>query len=184
VYKEPFLSLAPEFIFESIPDAKAIYIYRDGRDMANSLVESYDVLTDQKLTHIQSTEMRLGRPHDDRYVPWWVAEGREDEFLDSSPYVRAIWMWSYMVLRCRRYLRECDVGENVLQVQYETFVRDPYRIGSKILDHLELEGTYAFHRHLDGARTTSIGKHGRRPQEEIEAGGEVAEKALSDLGYT
>jgi len=184
VYKEPFLSLAPEFIFESITDAKAIYIYRDGRDVANSLVESYDVLTDQDLAHLQSAEMRLGRPHVDRYVPWWVAEGREDEFLDSSPYVRAIWMWSYMVLRCRRYFQERDVEEKVLQVQYETFVQEPHRVGSKILKHLELERTHAFRRHLDRARTTSIGKHRHRAQEEIEAGREVAEKALSKLGYT
>jgi hypothetical protein len=97
VYKEPFLSLAPEFVFDALPDAKVIYIYRDGRDVANSLVESYDVLTDQELTHLRSTEMRLGRSYDERYVPWWVAEGRDDQFIESSPYVRASWMWAYMV---------------------------------------------------------------------------------------
>ena len=48
------------------------------------------MLTDQELTHLRSTEMRLGRSYDERYAPWWVAEGRDDEFIESSPYVRAL----------------------------------------------------------------------------------------------
>ena len=75
MYKEPLFSLAPEFVFDALPEAKIIYIFRDGRDIANSLVASYDVLTDQELTHLQSSEMQSGRSYDHRYVPWWVAEG-------------------------------------------------------------------------------------------------------------
>ena len=69
VYKEPFFALAPELVAAGLPDAKILYIYRDGRDVANSLVDSYDVLTDEKLTDLRSTEARLGRRHEDRYVP-------------------------------------------------------------------------------------------------------------------
>ena len=100
IYKEPFLSLAPEFAYDALPNARIIHIVRDGRDCARSLVETYNVLTDESLTHLAASEMRLGRPYDHRFVPWWVEEGRDDIFIESPPYVRAIWMWKYMVRRC------------------------------------------------------------------------------------
>ena len=183
VYKEPFLSLTPEFPLDALPDANIIYIYRDGRDVANSLVESYNVLTDQELTHLRSTEMRLGRPYDERYVPWWVAEGRDDEFIESSPYVRASWMWAYMVRRCHQYFQDLEASGQVLQVQYEAFMQDPHSVGKQILEHLDRSDTRAFHRHLDRARTSSIGKHEKRPDTELNAAVEVAGEALKILGY-
>lgn len=183
VYKEPFFALSPQLIVEGLPDARMIYIYRDGRDVANSLVESYDVLTDRELTHRQSTEMRLGRPYDERYVPWWVPEGEDDEFIESPPYVRAIWMWTYMVQRCRRYFQALDAADRILQLQYETFMRNPEVTGEKILDHLGASSTLAFHDQLNQARTSSIGKHNRRSVQEVDAAVDVAGDALIELGY-
>jgi hypothetical protein len=183
VHKEPFLSLAPELVLDSLPDAKIIYIYRDGRDVANSLVESYDVLTDQELTHLRSTEMRLGRPYDERYVPWWVKEGRDEEFIESPPYVRSIWMWTYMVRRCHQYFSDLDSTDQVLRVRYETFMREPEAVGSKILEHLGATSTHAFRRHLDRARTSSIEKHKQRSKGEVRAARRIAGSALETLGY-
>lgn len=183
VYKEPFLSVAPEVALDALPDAKVIYIYRDGRDVANSLVESYDVLTDEELTHLQGPEMRLGQPYDERYVPWWVANGREDEFIESRPYVRAIWMWAYMVRRCRRYFSSLESPDQVLQIRYEDFMRKPDTVGDKILDHLDGNDTWAFRRHLNRARTSSIGKYAQRPREELVAAQQVAGDALKTLEY-
>jgi len=183
VYKEPFVSLAPEFALDALPDANIIYIYRDGRDVANSLVESYNVLTDRELTHLSSAEMRLGRPYGQRFVPWWVAEGRDEEFIDSPPYVRAIWMWTYMVRRCHQYFSNLIASERVLQLKYENFMQDPYSVGKKILEHLDRSDTRAFRRHLDRARTTSIGKHKQRPDAEVDIAVEVAKEALKILGY-
>jgi hypothetical protein len=183
VYKEPFMSLAPEYAFDALPNARIIYIYRDGRDVANSLVESYDVLTDRELMHLQSAEMRLGRPYDERYVPWWVADGRDKEFIENPPYVRAIWMWAYMVRRCRRYFSQLSVAGQVLQVQYEEFMRNPGTVGRQILSHLEVEETRAFRRHLSKAWTSSIGKHRSRSMQEIEAAEDLAGGELKKLGY-
>jgi hypothetical protein len=110
VYKEPFISLVPEYVLQALPEAKIIYIYRDGRDVANSLVESYKVLTDEELKNLQSAGMRLGRPRDDCYVPWWVEQGRDEEFIQSPPYVRAIWLWAYMAQRCHEYFSGLDAS--------------------------------------------------------------------------
>ena len=85
VYKEPFLSLAPGYVLDAFPDARIIHIVRDGRDCANSLVHTYDVLTDEKLTHLRGSEMRLGRKVDDRYVPWWVEEGKMRRSSKAPP---------------------------------------------------------------------------------------------------
>jgi hypothetical protein len=184
VYKEPFFALSPELIVEGLPDANIIYIYRDGRDVANSLVESYDVLTDRELTHRRSAEMRLGRPYDERYVPWWVPEGEGEAFIESPPYVRAIWMWAHMVRRCRQYFRTLDAADRVLRLQYEAFMRNPETAGEQILDHLGASSTRTFRDQLNQARTSSIGKHGRRSAREIDAAVDIAGDALTELGYT
>lgn len=185
VYKEPFLSMAPEMGLDALPNAKLIYIYRDGRDVANSLVETYDVLTDQELTHLRGAEMRLGRAYDERYVPWWVEEGRDEEFIDSPPYVRATWMWAYMARRCEQYFSVLDasVRTQVLRIQYEEFMQNPHRIGQEILDHLDVNDARAFRRHLDQARTSSIGKHKHRSRAERFEAEEVAGSVLKRLGY-
>ncbi|MCS4199746.1 sulfotransferase [Salinibacter ruber] len=70
VYKDLFISFDPALMHRAIPNAKFIHLVRDGRDCANSLVNSYDVLTDGELTGLESTEMLIGRKPDHRYVPW------------------------------------------------------------------------------------------------------------------
>lgn len=185
IYKEPFLSLAPEFVLKAFPASKIIYIYRDGRDVANSLVKSYDVLTDEKLTHLRSAEMRLGRKYDHRYVPWWVEEGQEVHFLNSSPYVRSIWMWKYMVRRCHDVFSHPDVQASgrVISVQYEELVRSPQEQGKRLLSHLGGKVTAAMQKRLEAAHSSSIGKHKRRNAAEIKAAEEAAGDELLLHGY-
>jgi hypothetical protein len=185
VYKEPFLAFAPELAWEALPDVRIVHLFRDGRDCANSLVRSYDVLTDEKLNDLRSSEAPLGRPHRDVYVPWWVEEGDEDLFVGSSPYVRAIWMWKAMVRRCRDFFDRPEVIESgrVLEVRYEDLSRDPLSVGHRIAEHLGVTPTRAFDRRLGGATDASIGKHRNRDPAEIAQAERIAGRELSMLGY-
>jgi len=185
IYKEPFLSFAPEFVYYALPDANIIHLVRDGRDCANSLRRSYDVLTDENLTHLMGSEMRLGRKVDDRYVPWWVKAGREEAFLAAAPYVRAVWMWAYMTRRCHDFFGQPSVRESgrVLTIRYEDLMRNPSDVGRTMLDHLAVEASPGFLRRIRRAHTDSIGNHRHRPRDEREAGTEIARDELALYDY-
>ncbi len=58
-YKEPFLAFSPSYAYNALPNAGLVYIYRDGRDVADSLVRRYDILTDAKLRALKTNEMPL-----------------------------------------------------------------------------------------------------------------------------
>jgi hypothetical protein len=183
VYKEPFLSFAPEIALEAVPEAPLVYLLRDGRDVANSLVRSYDVLSDDKLTRLTHSEMRLGRRVDHRYVPWWVAEGDEDAFLAASPYVRAIWMWKWMADRCAAAFAPPEAAARVYTLRYEVFTQEPLAHGERVARHLGAEPGAAFRRRLGEAHVASIGSFRKRDPQEVAAAERVAGDTLARLGY-
>lgn len=185
IYKEPFLAFAPEFTLDAFPSGKILHIYRDGRDCANSLVQTYDVLTDERLRTLQNSEMRIGRAYDDRYVPWWVEDGREHEFMAASPYVRAAWMWKYMVRRCHTAFSALSGTDRdrVLEVRYEDLVQRPETHGRAIVEFFGGTPSRALDRLLARARTSSIGAHSNRDPAEVEAAEQIAGDELRLYGY-
>ncbi|MHB8233142.1 MAG: sulfotransferase family protein [Solirubrobacteraceae bacterium] len=185
VYKEPFLAFAPELAYRALPEARIVYIHRDGRDVADSLVRSYSILGDEALANLDANELMAGRLVGERYVPWWVQEGEEQDFLRSAPYVRAVWMWREMVRRCRELFESQEVlaSGRVLQVRYESFVADPLHEGEAIAEHLGLHLTRNARRRLQSAHARSVGIHARRPQDELAPAQELAASELSALAY-
>src|SRR5262249_12039536 len=100
VYKEPFFSFAPRLAFDALPQGRLVYLVRDGRDVADSMLRKYDTLSDATLRSFESNEVPFGRRHGDACIPWWVAEGEETAFVEADQYVRAIWLWREMNARC------------------------------------------------------------------------------------
>lgn len=184
-YKEPFLSLCPGFVWSALPNAKIMYIYRDGRDVANSLVETYDSLSDEKLRKKWGDEIYFARRYDDRHVPSWVEEGSGEAFIEAPQYVRAIWLWKCMIDRCLSFFDDLRTNSpsQFLSIRYETLVRHPQEVGDQILDFTNREGTYAFRRVLGNARSTSIGKHENRSRKEKREAEYIASSQLENLGY-
>lgn len=185
VYKEPFLAFAPELAFQALPGARLLYIHRDGRDVADSLVRTYDVLTDEKLAGLDSNEVHIGRRVGALYVPWWVQDGEAAAFVDASPYLRAVWMWREMVRRCRELFERPEVAASgrVLRIRYERLIEDPLGQGQAIVAHLGQELTPRMRARLRGAHPRSVGIHGRREPAELEAAERVAGAELQALGY-
>jgi hypothetical protein len=185
IYKEPFLAFAPGLAYRALPDARLLYLFRDGRDVADSLVRTYDVLTDVKLANLESTEVHSGRKVGDLYVPWWVGEGDSEAFLAVSPYLRAVWMWREMVRRCRDYFDRPEVmaSGRVLRVRYEDLISDPLTQGQAIVEHLGLRMTPRMSKQLQAAHPRSVGIHGRRDQAELVEAERLAGVELAALGY-
>ncbi|MGH2863764.1 MAG: sulfotransferase [Solirubrobacteraceae bacterium] len=185
VYKEPFLAFAPELAYRGVPGARLLYLYRDGRDVADSLVRTYDVLSDAKLASLETNEVHLGRRVGELWVPWWVSDGETESFLDATPYLRAVWMWREMVRRCASFLARSEVRASgrVLAVRYESLIEDPLEQGQLLLGHLGRQLTPTIRKRLLGAHPHSVGIHRRREPAENTAAERLAGVELQALGY-
>jgi len=185
IFKEPFLAFAPELMLAAVPEARLVYLYRDGRDSADSLVRSFGTLTDTGLASPTAAEIVIGRQHGGRWVPWWVEEGADDAFLAASPFVRNVWLWKAMNRRCIACFGEADTARDarVLRVSYESLVADPGLVGRRIVEHLGGDWTPRLEKQFRRASAASIGIHRRLPGAEIEQATALAEPELAALGY-
>jgi hypothetical protein len=186
VYHEPFLSFAPEYAYKALPNCRIIYIYRDGRDVANSLERSYQVLTDEKLMTLLTLEMPLGRKYDYRYVPWWVQQGLENDFLSCSPYVRAIWMWKEMTRRCNDFFSRQEIIDSgrVMFLKYENLVNEPLKYGESVVKHFNCNMSSRLEKQFKKAKKSSVGNYKKRSNsQEIESAEIIAKEELKLYQY-
>lgn len=185
IYKEPFISFCPEFVWDALPEARFIYLVRDGRDVADSLLRKYDILSDAKLADVESNETPIVRRSGELVVPWWVESGAEQAFVEADQYVRAMWMWSAMVSRAQDFLDRPDVRASgrVLTVRYEDLVADPLGQGSALIDFLGLRMGPRTGRALGDGHQRSLGIYRKRPAATIRQAEEIAGEALRRSGY-
>ena len=142
-------------------------------------------LSDERLSTLEWLESPIGRRHDHRFVPWWVEDGRDDEFLSSTEYIRCVWMWREIVRRCREFAERPDVvaSGRLLTIRYEDFMANPQVEGRRLADHLGVTFGKAAEKVLAEASTSSIGIHRRRAAEEIAEAGRIAGDELRAYGY-
>jgi hypothetical protein len=185
LYKEPFLAFAPSLPYLALEGCRIVHIYRDGRDAADSLERTYDPLTNAALQNPANNEVLLTRLWGSTNIPWWVDRGFEKQFIESTPYVRCVWMWRAMVNRTHSFATLPDVVESgrVIEVCYEKLVCDPKDEGQRLLDHIENRGNRRTWARLQQAHNRSIGIHQMRSEQEVTLATSLAAHELEMLGY-
>jgi hypothetical protein len=185
VYKEPFLSFAPSFAYSTFPTSRLIYLLRDGRDVADSMVRKYDILSDARLADLETNEAPLGRRHGKLMIPWWVEAGEEERFVAADQFGRAIWMWAAMASRSQAFVESPEVVRSgrILTVRYEELMADPPGQGAKLIEHLGMTVGRQARRRLAAAHGRSVGIHARRDPESVRRAEEIAGAQLRRCGY-
>jgi hypothetical protein len=93
------------------PEAIAVHVVRDGRDVATSLLERGWLSAER--TGADDARLPFGP-----YARFWVEPGREQEFSQVSDATRAAWAWRRYVTAARA------VPERTIEIRYEQLVSD------------------------------------------------------------
>jgi hypothetical protein len=149
------------------PNARAVHVVRDGRDVVCSLLERGWL----SAAKTGADDAKLPYGADARF---WVDPARRAEFESASDAARAAWAWREYVTAAR------GVHERVLTVPYEAL---PEAAGL-IADHLDVDPADAS-RVLAGFDAYSIGRFRRDlTPEQLDEVWNVAGPLLTELGYS
>jgi hypothetical protein len=148
------------------PQARAVHVVRDGRDVVCSLLERGWLSADRA----GGDDARLSYGAEARF---WVEPERRVEFEPASDAARAAWAWKAYVTAAR------SVRERVLEVRYEALAESAPRIA----EHLGIEQEPLEHS-LGHFHDRSIGRFRRDLSPEQLADVErIAGPLLGELGY-
>ena len=148
------------------PQARAVHVVRDGRDVVCSLLERGWLSAGRA----GGDDARLRYGAEPRF---WVEPERRAEFESASDAGRAAWAWSAYVSAAR------SVHERVLEIRYETLAQSAPRIAEHLgIEHGSLEQS------LGRYNDRSIGRFRRDLSPEQLADVEhIAGPLLRELGY-
>jgi hypothetical protein len=157
-----------DIALEAYPEALAVHVLRDGRDVVCSLLERGWLNADAD----GRDDARLPYGSEPRF---WVEPERREEFTQVTDARRCAWAW-------RRYVevvRGADAGDRLLEVRYESFAR----VADRLAEFLAANVT-STHRALDGFRDSSIGRWRRdlTPEQLADVEAEAG-TLLAELGY-
>jgi len=152
------------------PEAQAVHVLRDGRDVVCSLLERGWLGAE-----------RAGR--DDarqsywRHARFWVEPERREEFERASEARRAAWAW-------RRYVRAASaVPERTVELRYEALVESPHAEADRVAGALGSEPE-PLRSAFAEVHASSLGRWRRelRPEQVADVEAEAGE-LLAELGY-
>lgn len=123
VEQTPEMSFFLAAALNAYPQARAVHIVRDGRDVAASLIEQ-GWLSD---TRQGADDAGQGYGPHPRF---WVERERNDEFSRASEATRAAWAWRRYVTAARR------TTERTLEIRYDGLVADPAGTAAALAAHL------------------------------------------------
>ena len=112
VEQTPETSFVLPAVLRAYPQATAVHVIRDGRDVATSLLERGWLSAAR--AGADDAGLAFGA-----HARFWVEPGREEEFAQVSDATRAAWAW-------RRYVTAAGaVPDRTVEVRYEQLVTDP-----------------------------------------------------------
>jgi hypothetical protein len=158
-------------VLQAYPEAQAVHIVRDGRDVVCSLLERGWLSAGRGGR--DDTHATYGA-----HVRFWVEPDRADEFVDASDAKRAAWAWRRYVTAAR------GEDERRLEVRYEDLSADPRGTAGRLARALDLDAD-ALANALSRAHDRSVGRWRRDLTAEQLA--EVEQEAgalLRELGYS
>jgi len=123
VEQTPETSFVLAAALRAYPQAVAVHVVRDGRDVVTSLLERGWLSAGR--TGADDARLAFGA-----YARFWVEPGREEDFAQVSDATRAAWAW-------RRYVTAAGVApERTVQLRYETLVADPAAAAGPVAERL------------------------------------------------
>jgi hypothetical protein len=126
VEQTPETSFVLAAALRAYPEAVAVHVIRDGRDIVTSLLERGWLSAER--TGTDDARLPFGS-----YPRFWVEPGREHEFSQVSDATRAAWAW-------RRYVTAAeDVPERTVRVRYEQLVTDPAAAAAPVAARLGVD---------------------------------------------
>lgn len=126
VEQTPETSFVLAAALRAYPEAIAVHVIRDGRDVVTSLLERGWLSAER--TGADDARLSFGP-----YARFWVEPGREVEFARVSDATRAAWAW-------RRYVTAASaVPERTVEVHYEQLVTDPAAAAAPVASALGVE---------------------------------------------
>ena len=170
VEQTPETSFVIEAALLAYPDAHAVHIVRDGRDVVCSLLERGWLAADR--SGGDDAGLAYGA-----HVRFWVEPERAGEFRAASEARRAAWAWRRYVTAARR------AQERTHELRYEELVTNPAPVAESIGAFLDLDPE-PLAASFSNAFDRSVGRWQRElAEDEIKDVEEEAGDLLRELGY-
>ena len=123
VEQTPETSFVLSAALRAFPEAVAVHVVRDGRDVVTSLLERGWLNASR--TGADDARLAFG-PH----ARFWVEPGREEEFASVGDATRCAWAW-------RRYVTAARVApDRTVTLRYEDLVADPAAVAVPVAQRL------------------------------------------------
>jgi hypothetical protein len=125
VEQTPETSFVLPAVLRAYPEATAVHVVRDGRDVVTSLLERGWLSADR--AGADDARLAFGS-----HARFWVEPGRERDFADATDATRAAWAW-------RRYTAAADaVPDRTVRVRYEQLVAEPVAAAAPVAAALDV----------------------------------------------
>lgn len=182
VVEHNIFSLCPDVFANIFPDASVVVLNRNGLDLAHVWDRTYQPFSEERV-RIPTTESLYMREWRDVMVPWWVAAGDEDAFVDACPYARTVWLWAEMTRRLSDFIaRRPD--DRITSIWYEDLVTDPVSTLRTLMAEADGgDARLARLRSLRRLTTAHIGVHRQRSAAELDAARLIAGPELASVSH-